>query len=308
LNSFYWWRNLITDVCHCITPGPIGPVIVTSDELTLEKVHNLKIACRVNGETLQDSNTSNLIHKVDALVAWLSKFMTLYPGDLVATGTPPGVGCFRKPPRWLKPGDVVECEIEQIGTLVSPIVATLAPSPASTSLIRTSRGRLEGRVCIVTGGARGIGFGIASHFGLEGAAVVVVVDLNQDDVEAAAKKLQLISPSCKYQGLACDVTNTVSVQKVWDQVASTHGRLEVVVQAAGIVGETNLKCENVNPDNFDAGKCRKCVPRMLYRFLPLIIAVTSYERQRQGDLQWMQGSVAIHDKTRIWKSSEYRIY
>jgi Fumarylacetoacetate (FAA) hydrolase family/short chain dehydrogenase len=250
-----------------LVSGPIGPVIVTSDELTLEKVHNLKIACRVNGETLQDSNTSNLIHKVDALVAYLSKFMTLYPGDLVATGTPPGVGCFRKPPRWLKPGDVVECEIEQIGTLVSPIVATLAPSPASTSLIRNSkRGRLEGRVCIVTGGARGIGFGIASHFGLEGADVVVIVDLKQHDVEEAAKKLQVISPSCHYQGLACDVTDTASVQKVWDEVASTHNRLEVVVQAAGIVGETNLKCENVNPDNFDAGKCRKVSAALFNRF------------------------------------------
>ena len=66
--------------------GPMGPVIVTRDELPLEQVHNLKIACRVNGETLQDSNTSNLVHKVDQLIAWLSKFMTLYPGDVIATG------------------------------------------------------------------------------------------------------------------------------------------------------------------------------------------------------------------------------
>lgn len=232
--------------------GPIGPVIVTTDELPFDKAHNLSIACRVNGETLQSSNTNQIIHKVDQLIAYLSKFMTLYPGDLVATGTPPGVGCFRKPPRWLKPGDMVECEIETIGTIHSPIVEKISPSPAAASLARVSMGRLEGRVCIVTGGARGIGFGIATSFGLEGASVVVVVDLNQEAVDQAAKELQKLAPSCDYEGLVCDVTQTDNVQKVWDQVATTYGRLEVVVQAAGIVGETNLKCESVSPDNFDA--------------------------------------------------------
>lgn len=63
--------------------GPIGPVIVTADDMTLAKVHDLKIACRVNGETLQDSSTSNLVHRVDGIISHLSKFMTLYPGAYI---------------------------------------------------------------------------------------------------------------------------------------------------------------------------------------------------------------------------------
>lgn len=266
--------------------GPIGPVIVTTDELPLDKVHNLAISCRVNGETLQSSNTNQIIHKVDALIAYLSKFMTLYPGDIVATGTPPGVGCFRKPPRWLKPGDMVECEIETIGTLVSPIVASLAPSPGASSLARTSaKGRLEGRVCIVTGGARGIGFGIATNFGLEGAAVVVLVDLSQEAVDKAAEQLRALAPTCQYEGLACNVTDTAAVQSTWDQVVKTHGRLEVVVQAAGIVGETNLKCESVSPDNFDAvmsvnvkgifNGCKAALPYMTKQGFGRIVNIAS---------------------------------
>jgi len=103
--------------------APIGPVLVTKDEIP--NVHELGLYCRVNGETLQDSTTNNLVHKVDQLVAFLSRFMTLYPGDVIATGTPPGVGCFRDPPRWLVPGDIVECEIEGIGTHVNPIVEAM---------------------------------------------------------------------------------------------------------------------------------------------------------------------------------------
>lgn len=103
--------------------APMGPVIVTVDELPLHLAQNAGIRCRVNGKLLQNSNTSNLVHKVDGIIAFLSKFMTLYPGDVIATGTPPGAGCFRKPPRWLAPGDVVECEIDGIGTIVNPVVA-----------------------------------------------------------------------------------------------------------------------------------------------------------------------------------------
>lgn len=99
--------------------APIGPVIVTRDEVM--DVHNLAIRCRVNGETLQDSSTNQMIFQVPALIAFLSKFMTLQPGDIVATGTPPGVGCFRDPPVWLRPGDIVECEIDGIGTLINKV-------------------------------------------------------------------------------------------------------------------------------------------------------------------------------------------
>eukprot|EP00045_Choanoeca_perplexa_P019421 m.2804 g.2804 ORF g.2804 m.2804 type:complete len:292 (+) comp4099_c0_seq1:60-935(+) len=99
--------------------APIGPAIVTPDELG--DAHNLGIRCRLNGETVQDSNTNQLVFKTEAIIAWLTKFMTLKAGDLILTGTPPGVGCFRKPPLWLKDGDVVDCEIDGIGTITNVV-------------------------------------------------------------------------------------------------------------------------------------------------------------------------------------------
>jgi len=100
--------------------SPIGPHIVTKAEIP--DPHNLAIKCRVNGVTEQDSNTSQIIHRVDKIVSFLSQFTTLLPGDIILTGTPPGVGVFRKPPFFLKKGDVVECEIEKIGTIRNEIV------------------------------------------------------------------------------------------------------------------------------------------------------------------------------------------
>eukprot|EP00980_Cylindrotheca_fusiformis_P000895 scaffold238_cov95-Cylindrotheca_fusiformis.AAC.1 len=124
--------------------APIGPVIVTTDEFSLEHhAHSSGIRCRVNGELLQDSNTSNLVHKVDAIISFLSKFMTLHPGDIIATGTPPGVGCFRKPPRWLVPGDVVECEIDGIGCIANPVVAG---GPTTTAGSASSQPRVQSRL------------------------------------------------------------------------------------------------------------------------------------------------------------------
>ena len=103
------------------TFAPMGPVIVTADEIA--DPHSLRIALRLNGEVLQDSNTSNLIFGVDKLVAFLSSVFTLEPGDVISTGTPAGVGFARKPPVWLKAGDEVAVEVEGIGTLVNPVVA-----------------------------------------------------------------------------------------------------------------------------------------------------------------------------------------
>lgn len=98
---------------------PIGPWIVTADEIP--DPGGLRLRCRVNGETKQDSSTSNLIFDVPAIIAWLSKGMTLLAGDIIATGTPAGVGFARNPPEFLKPGDVVECEVEKIGLLRNSI-------------------------------------------------------------------------------------------------------------------------------------------------------------------------------------------
>jgi 2-keto-4-pentenoate hydratase/2-oxohepta-3-ene-1,7-dioic acid hydratase in catechol pathway len=103
------------------TFAPMGPALVTVDEIA--DPQDLDIRLTINGEVLQDSNTCNLIFGIPQLIASLSEVMTLEPGDVVSTGTPPGVGMARKPQRWLKPGDVVNVEIEGLGILSNPVVA-----------------------------------------------------------------------------------------------------------------------------------------------------------------------------------------
>ena len=103
------------------TFAPLGPFLVTKNEI--DDPHQLKVCCRLNGEIMQSSSTSSFIFPIDFLISHLSKFMTLAPGDLIFTGTPPGVGAGRKPPLFLKPGDTVEVEIENVGVLTNPIVA-----------------------------------------------------------------------------------------------------------------------------------------------------------------------------------------
>ncbi len=103
---------------------PMGPWIVTRDEVP--DPHSLPIRCRVNGVTKQDSNTSEFIFKIPQLIEWLSRGMTLLPGDVVCTGTPAGVGFARTPPEYLKPGDVVECEVTGVGTIRNRVVAAKA--------------------------------------------------------------------------------------------------------------------------------------------------------------------------------------
>jgi 2-keto-4-pentenoate hydratase/2-oxohepta-3-ene-1,7-dioic acid hydratase in catechol pathway len=98
----------------CDTFAPLGPFLVTKDEIT--DVHNLRLWLRVNGETKQDGNTSNLIFKIPHLVSYLSRFMSLMPGDIISTGTPAGVGLGFKPPQYLRAGDVVELGIEGLGS------------------------------------------------------------------------------------------------------------------------------------------------------------------------------------------------
>ena len=101
--------------------APIGPAIVTRDELP--DVSNLRVRCLLNGEPVQDSNTSELIFTPADIIVWMSRFVTIKPGDLILTGTPSGVGCFRKPPLWLKHGDEVVCEIENIGSITNRVQA-----------------------------------------------------------------------------------------------------------------------------------------------------------------------------------------
>jgi 2,4-diketo-3-deoxy-L-fuconate hydrolase len=105
----------------CDTFGPIGPWLVTPDEAG--DVANLALWLDVNGRRCQDGTTRNMIFKPDFLVSYVSRFMTLYPGDLISTGTPAGVGLGEKPPRFLNPGDVVELGVEGLGRQRQTVVA-----------------------------------------------------------------------------------------------------------------------------------------------------------------------------------------
>ncbi|MEA2060076.1 MAG: fumarylacetoacetate hydrolase family protein [Thermodesulfobacteriota bacterium] len=100
---------------------PLGPCIVTADEI--KDPNDLDIECRLNGEIVQKSSTSDMIFSVSELVAYISESTTLLPGTLILTGTPSGVGFTRKPPLFLKPGDFLETEIQKIGILDNPVAA-----------------------------------------------------------------------------------------------------------------------------------------------------------------------------------------
>jgi len=105
-----------------IATAPIGPWLVTTDEIP--DPTNLTLTTRLNGKVMQSSTTKNLVHNIPAILAWVTKFLTLQPGDCVMTGTPAGVGVFRKPPVFMKPGDVIEMFIESVGTIRNPVVVS----------------------------------------------------------------------------------------------------------------------------------------------------------------------------------------
>lgn len=109
-----WQRGKAAD-----TFGPIGPWIVTADDLT--DPHDLAIRFRLNGETLQDASTSHMMYRVPQLVEAVTETITVEPGDVLFSGTPPGVGFARKPPVWVQAGDVMEVEIDRLGVLRNPV-------------------------------------------------------------------------------------------------------------------------------------------------------------------------------------------
>jgi len=116
----------------CDTFGPLGPYLVTPDELG--DVHNLRMWLAVNGKTMQESSTSKLIFRIPYVISYLSRFMTLLPGDVISTGTPSGVGMALNPPTFLKPGDRVELGIEGLGSSSQNIV----PFSEKTSITSTN--------------------------------------------------------------------------------------------------------------------------------------------------------------------------
>ena len=101
---------------------PLGPWLVTADEVP--DPQSLRIACRVNDTTLQDDTTANMIFSVAELISYVSRYLTLEPGDVIATGTPVGVGFARTPPIYLRDGDAVDVDIERIGVLSNPVRVT----------------------------------------------------------------------------------------------------------------------------------------------------------------------------------------
>jgi 2-keto-4-pentenoate hydratase/2-oxohepta-3-ene-1,7-dioic acid hydratase in catechol pathway len=108
----------------CDTFFPCGPALVTSDEIT--DLAALRLTTRIGDNLLQDATIADLIHDVPTLIAYISRFMTLEPGDLISTGTPAGVGCYRTPPRFLAPGEMVTCAITgpaDLGTLANRVIA-----------------------------------------------------------------------------------------------------------------------------------------------------------------------------------------
>ena len=106
--------------------SPVGPWVVTADEIP--DVQNLRVSLRVNGQIKQEGNTRDMINSVQQLIVWLSVGMTLLPGNLIATGTPDGVGFARTPPEFLKAGDILETEVENVGLLRNKMVGVQVPA------------------------------------------------------------------------------------------------------------------------------------------------------------------------------------
>jgi len=111
-----WFRGKSAD-----TFGPLGPFLVTRDEIT--DPHRLRVTQRVNGQTLQDDTTQQMLFQIPFLIEYFSAAITLEPGDIIATGTPAGIGSARQPPVLLRAGDIVEIAIENLGTQRSPVIA-----------------------------------------------------------------------------------------------------------------------------------------------------------------------------------------
>ena len=116
-----WFRGKSFD-----TFAPMGPALVTLDEIG--DLQNLHVTTLVDGQVMQEGNTADMIFAVDELIEFISEDITLLPGDVISTGTPSGVGIFRDPPVVLQPGNVVECRIENIGSVINAVVSERGPA------------------------------------------------------------------------------------------------------------------------------------------------------------------------------------
>jgi len=136
-----WQRRAPTQMAgkNFFHSGSMGPYLVTSDEIA--DPQNLRITTTLNGQTMQDDNTSGMLYDISFLIAYITQFMPLVAGDVIATGTPPGVGMARTPPVWMKAGDHLAIEIEGLGRLENHVIdeADATPMPAGSA-----GGRLAG--------------------------------------------------------------------------------------------------------------------------------------------------------------------
>lgn len=114
---------------------PIGPYLTLAD--SVPNVMQLRISTRLNGETVQSDQISSMIFGIDSLISYISKYLTLRPGDVILTGTPSGVGFAKKPPRYLRDGDSVDVEIESLGTLHNEISTSVLPKSGERTMVRT---------------------------------------------------------------------------------------------------------------------------------------------------------------------------
>jgi len=120
LRDFQWHTSQFTPGKNFPSTGPFGPAMVTPDEVG--PLDDLKIETRLNGKTVQSSTLGHMIFSVADIISYISSFTRLSPGDVIATGTPGGVGAKREPPLFMKAGDVVEVEIERVGHLVNGVI------------------------------------------------------------------------------------------------------------------------------------------------------------------------------------------
>jgi len=121
VRDWQWHTSQFTPGKNFPGTGAFGPWLVTADEIADPSA--LRVTTRLNGEVMQDQPTEDMLFPIPTIIAYLSQFTLLYPGDIIVTGTPGGVGAKREPPVWMKPGDVVEVEIPGIGILKNPVRA-----------------------------------------------------------------------------------------------------------------------------------------------------------------------------------------
>lgn len=120
-----WVRHAkfnVTQGKNFVQSGGLGPWMVSADEFTAEQFENMRVTTKVNGEVRQDDTTASMMFPFKYIISYFSKFYHLKPGDVIATGTPNGAGARFDPPRYLVPGDVVEIEVEGVGTLVNGVI------------------------------------------------------------------------------------------------------------------------------------------------------------------------------------------